>query len=238
RTNLHVWSDLLHCFGLLLTMKIATRTCAPSAYDEITKPGVRHCRAWRVDDAHDDSHDMSSRSREWNVLESQGCGFSLFSSCSPLLSAAKSDALYNNDDADFLFAARSLRAKARRQVVARSPVFLLLFTGKYRKGRAARGRARTLPMPHCIIISRVSAGARSRDLISHGVVVAFQKPHARGRARASRLRAAGGARPVQRRRPLVVEHARALHRRRRARRHGGGLRARRLPPSDQAGLRR
>jgi hypothetical protein len=30
-----------------------------------------------------------SRSREWEVVQSQGCGFSLFWSCSDLLSAAK-----------------------------------------------------------------------------------------------------------------------------------------------------
>jgi hypothetical protein len=32
---------------------------------------------------------MRSRSREWEVVQSQGCGFSVFWSCSGLLSAAK-----------------------------------------------------------------------------------------------------------------------------------------------------
>src|SRR5262249_44855416 len=118
---------------------------------------------------------------------------------------------------------------------ARPPVFLLLFTGKNRRCGAAgvafaRCRCRSASLP-----LRGVGGARVRDL--DGAVATFQKPGTGGRARASRLRAADGARPMQGRRPLVVEHARALHRRRRPRRHGGGVCARRLPASDQAGLR-
>src|SRR6516225_8586911 len=59
-------------------------------------------------------------------------------------------------------------------------------------------------------LTRIGGGA-VEGLILHGVVATFQKPHARGRARASRLRAAGGARPMQGRGADVVEHARALH---------------------------
>src|SRR5215470_15460963 len=124
--------------------------------------------------------------------------------------------------------------KRETQGCGQPPVFLLLFTGKYKRRGGRRPR---LPMPQCITTSRGVGGGAVEGLILHAVVATFQKPHARGRARASRLRAAGGARPMQGRRAVVVEHARALHRRRRARRHGGGLCARRLPASNQAGLR-
>src|SRR5262249_3206717 len=116
----------------------------------------------------------------------------------------------------------------------RAPVFLLLFTGKYRR---RGGRLRRLPQAARITTSRGVGGGAGEGLILPGVVATIQEPYERSRARAARLRVAGGARPMQGRRPLVVEHARALHRRRRGGRDVGGLCARRLPPSDQAGLR-
>src|SRR6516162_1587581 len=111
-----------------------------------------------------------------------------------------------------------------------------------RNTRDPRSRAQyylyaRLPSPPRITTSRGVGGGAVEGLILHGVVATFQKPGTGSRARASRLRAADGARPMQGRGAVVVEHARALHRRRCARRHGGGIRARRLPPSDQAGLR-
>ena len=51
----------------------------------------------------------SSRSRERDVVQSQGCGFSLFSSCSALLLAVKSDDPRDAARADFPFASRRLR---------------------------------------------------------------------------------------------------------------------------------
>jgi hypothetical protein len=59
-----------------------------------------------------------SRSREWRVLQSQGCGFSLFSSCSALLSRAKSGGPGAAAGAHFSFSSRSLREDQRRRVVA------------------------------------------------------------------------------------------------------------------------
>ena len=50
----------------------------------------------------------SSRSRERDVLQSKGCGFFLFSSCSALLSRAKSGGPRNAARADFSFASRCL----------------------------------------------------------------------------------------------------------------------------------
>jgi len=64
------------------------------------------------------SASAASRSREWRVLQSQGCGSSLFSSCSVLLSTAKSGGPRDAARADFPFAHRRLWAKARRRVVA------------------------------------------------------------------------------------------------------------------------
>ena len=49
---------------------------------DITVLGMRDSAARR---------ETRSRSRERGVVQSQGCGFFLFSSCSVLLSAAKSD---------------------------------------------------------------------------------------------------------------------------------------------------
>ena len=57
-----------------------------------------------------------SRSREDGVVQSQGCGFSLFSSCSVLLSTAKSGDQSDTAGADFSFSSRSLRGDARRLV--------------------------------------------------------------------------------------------------------------------------
>src|SRR6516162_10023089 len=49
-------------------------------------------------------HDETrSRSRERNRVQSQGCGFSLFSSCSALLSTAKSSDPRETAGADFAF---------------------------------------------------------------------------------------------------------------------------------------
>src|SRR5262249_42603847 len=70
---------------------------------------------------------------------------------------------------------------------SRPPVFPLLFTGK---NRAAGGRLRTLPQAARITTSRGVGGGAVEGLIPHGVVATFQKPGTRGRARASRLRAA------------------------------------------------
>src|SRR5262249_44001674 len=72
----------------------------------------------------------------------------------------------------------------------------------------------------------------------HGVVCTNEKPRARGRARAARQRAAGGAQPVQGRGAAVVGLARALHHRRRRRGAGDRLYARRPPARDQRSLRR
>ena len=71
----------------------------------------------------------ASRLREWDVLQSQGCGGSLFSSCSVLLSAAKSGLARDAARADFPFGSHSLRAKGTAPGCGRPPVFLLLFTG-------------------------------------------------------------------------------------------------------------
>src|SRR5262249_36086714 len=135
--------------------------------------------------------------------------------------------------ANFPFSSRSLRearAAGLWPAACFSPVI-------YRKRRLGGERARTLPPPPWITTSRGVGGGAVEGRIAHGLVATVSKPGTRGRARASRLRAAGGARPMQGRRPDVVEHARALHRRRRAGRHVGGLCARRLPALDQAGLR-
>ena len=51
---------------------------------------------------------IASRSRERGVVQSQGRGFSLFWSCSVLLSAAKSDDPRETGRADFSFASRRL----------------------------------------------------------------------------------------------------------------------------------
>ena len=60
----------------------------------------------------------SSRSRERDVLQSKGCGFFLFSSCSALLSAAKSGGPRDAASADFSFASRRLREARNAWVVA------------------------------------------------------------------------------------------------------------------------
>src|SRR6516162_8370580 len=54
-----------------------------------------------------------------------------------------------------------------------------------------------LPSPPRITTSRGVGGGAVEGLILHGVVATFQKPGTGSRARASRLRAADGARPMQ-----------------------------------------
>src|SRR5262249_6374817 len=172
--------------------------------------------------------DTRSRSRERNRAQSQSCGFSLFSSCSVLFSTAKSGDPRDAGRADFSFASRRLRDTRSAGLWPTACFFSVIYRKIQGRG-GSPSHVADAAVHH--YLTRVGGGA-DEGLIRHGVVTTFQKPHARGRARASRLRAAGGARPVQGRGADVVEHARALHRGRRARRHGGGLCARRLPPSD------
>jgi len=101
-----------------------------------------------------------SRSRERNRAQSQGCGFSLFSSCSALLSTAKSGDPRDAGRADFSFSSRRLR-DTRSAGLWPAACF---FFGYLQENTGPWGvRLRTLPMPQCITTSRVSAGARSRD---------------------------------------------------------------------------
>ena len=101
----------------------------------------------------------SSRSRERDVLQSKGCGFFLFSSCSALLLAVKTDDQRDAGCANFPFSSRRLRETRNAGLwpaACFSPVIYREIQG--------RGRRRcTLPMPQWITTSRVSAGARSRD---------------------------------------------------------------------------
>src|SRR5215471_15071607 len=139
-----------------------------------------------------------SRSRERDVGQSKGCGFSLFSSCSVLLSTAKSGDPRDNRRREFPVFIPQLTGRGAAPGCGRPPVFPLLFTGKNRR---RGGRLRTLPQAPRITTSRGVGGGAVEGLISHGVVATVQKPGTGGRARASRLRAAGGARPMQGRRP-------------------------------------
>src|SRR5262249_42060446 len=160
---------------------------------------------------------------------SKGCSFFLFSSCSGLLSAARRADQRSAGGRAFPLLIRWLRGNAKRRVVAGRlffPCYLQERTGP----RGSPSHVAAAALDH--YLTRVGGGA-VEGLISHGVVATVSKPGTGGRARASRLRAAGGARPMQGRRPHVVEHARALHHRRRAGRDVGGICARRLPPSDQ-----
>ena len=71
----------------------------------------------------------------------QGCSRCLFSSCSVLLSRAKSGDPRDAARADFPFTSRRLRATARRQVVAGRLSFPRDFQENTGKNRAAGGRA-------------------------------------------------------------------------------------------------
>jgi len=142
RTNPHVWSDPLDCFRLLLTMKTATRTCEPSAGGDSHRTRHGACAGERMSETR-------SRSRERSRAQRQGCGFSLFSSCSALLSAAKSGEPRDAARADFSYTSRRLREtrNARlRPAACFSPVI-------YREIQGRARRLRTLPMPQCITTS-------------------------------------------------------------------------------------
>src|SRR5262249_43217885 len=160
---------------------------------------------------------------------------SLFSSCSGLLSTARrGEATRKMPPARISLLHTPLTRHAKRRVVA-GRLFFPCYLQETAPRRGSPSHVAAVGADH--YLTRVGGGAVEGP-IPHGVVATVSKPGTGGRARASRLRAAGGARPMQGRRPHVVEHARALHHRRRAGRDVGGICARRLPPSDQAGLRR
>src|SRR6202040_1007915 len=125
----------------------------PSCFETAAAPPPQHEGGDSV------ARKTRSRSRERNVLQSRVVAFPCFRPVPPC---------YRR-----YFAARSRTTPARISrlcptayaqrrggrlwpAACFSPVI-------YREIQGRGGRARTLPMPHCITTSRVSAGARSRD---------------------------------------------------------------------------
>src|SRR5262249_61528376 len=104
--------------------------------------------------------------------------FSLFSSCSVLLSTAKSGDPRDTAGANFPFSSRSLRGEARRRVVAGRlffPCYLQEKTGA--AGVAfARCRRRRRSLPHA-----VSAGGRVGGWFSLALLPPVKRPGREGR---------------------------------------------------------
>jgi hypothetical protein len=102
----------------------------------------------------------------------QRCGFSLFFSCSVLLSTAKSGDPRDAARADFSFASRGLRAKARPQVVA-GRLFFPCYLQENTEKTAPRGspsHVADAAVHHYLTRCRRGHG---RGTISHGVVAAL-----------------------------------------------------------------
>src|SRR5262249_25518722 len=125
--------------GLLFTMKIATRTCEPSARGAMRSPAFAIA-----------GHSaLKTRVRALGRLLSmrditiaraecfakQGCGFSLFSSCSVLLSTAGRHDPSDAARADFSFSSRRLR-ETRNARLWHASCFSLVI---YREIQEARG---------------------------------------------------------------------------------------------------
>src|SRR5262249_39800966 len=112
-------------------------------------------------------HEGRSRSREWDVVQSKGCGFFLFSSCSGLLSTA------GHHDPSARISRFHPAAYGRRAPpgCGRPPVFPLLFTGN--GASAASGLARCRRR-HGSLPDAVSAGARLRDELRMALLPLFR----------------------------------------------------------------
>jgi hypothetical protein len=100
-----------------------------------------------------------SRSRERNLVQSDGCGFSLFSSCSALLSAAKSGEPRDTARAHFSFTSRRLDETRNARLWPAACFSPDIYREKQGRGR----RLRRLPQAPRITTSRGVGGARSRD---------------------------------------------------------------------------
>src|SRR5262249_15696220 len=112
-----------------------------------------------------------SRSRERDVVQSQSCGFFLFSSCSVLLSTARRADQRSAGGAHFRFFSGGLeetRNAGLCPAACFSPVIYRKKTGP------AGGRLRTLPQAARITTSRVSAGARLRDYFRMALLPLFR----------------------------------------------------------------
>src|SRR5262249_21165677 len=172
-------------FGLLFTMKTATRTCEPSASGDWHRArhgarGLCNCRADRrllsISGITIARVACPAKPGLWEVPF-----FVLFR---PAIDGPVGRPTRRRPRG-FPACTPPLTGKGAAPGCGRPPVFLLLFTGKYRAAGAAgvafaRCRCRSASLP-----LRGVGGARVRDL--DGAVATFQKPHARGRARASRL---------------------------------------------------
>src|SRR5262249_60368091 len=103
----------------------------------------------------DRAEQNASRSRERGVLQSQGCGFSLFSSCSALLSRGQIGRPTRRRPRGFPVCVPPLTGKGAAPGCGRPPAFLLLFTGKY---RAAEPRSHVADAAAHHYLYAVSAG--------------------------------------------------------------------------------
>ena len=110
-----------------------------------------------------------SRSRERNRAQSQGCGFSLFSSCSVLLSRAKSGDPRDTDRADFSFVSCHLR-DTRNAGLWPAACFSPVIYREKQAPRASPSQVADAAVHH--YLTRVGGGT-VEGLILHGVVATF-----------------------------------------------------------------
>src|SRR6266446_4103692 len=128
------------------------------------------CASCRAAPGTREHSETRSRSREWDVLQSRVVAFPCFRPV-PACYRRPNRATHATPPARISRLHPAAYGQRRRGRLWPAACFSPVI---YREKQGREGRVRTLPMPHCITTSRVSAGARSRDSFRMALLPLFR----------------------------------------------------------------